>query len=403
MASPLSARTAQDLTPNELAAAVDGARAAGRAFDDLTVSNPTTAGIPYDVESILAALADPRSLRYEPAPFGLPAARAAVAEALGGPLAGADAERVVLTASTSEAYAFLFKLLCDPGDEVLVPSPSYPLFGHLAAFDDVRPVPYRLAYDGAWHLDIGSLRRAMSARTRAVLVVSPNNPTGSFLKRAELAAMEALGLPIVADEVFASYPLREDPARVTTILESTGSAPVFALGGLSKLAGLPQMKVGWIVVGGPAGAAREALARLELVADTYLSVGTPIQHALPVLLATRGPAATAIRARTLRNLAQLRSRLSLAPSVTLLDVEGGWSATLRLPRVRSETAWALTLLEEEGVLVHPGHFYDFAHEAFVVVSLLTEPAIFDAGVLRLLTRVDAEAHDAGPGSGPRGP
>jgi aspartate/methionine/tyrosine aminotransferase len=274
-----------------------------------------------------------------------------------------------------------------------VPAPSYPLFEHLATFESVRLVPYALAYDGGWHVDLPSVRSAIEPRTRAILVVSPNNPTGSYLKKDELAALAATGLPIVSDEVFARYPLRDDPTRATTALEAADTASlVFSMGGLSKLAALPQMKLAWTVIGGrDPGVVRDALARLELIADSFLSVSAPVQHALPTLLATCPTAESAIRARTRANLARLRARHATAGrAATLLDCEGGWYATVRLPRTKSEEAWALELLERDGVYVHPGHFFDFASEAYVVVSLLTPEARFDDGVARLLARVDAE-------------
>lgn len=382
--SPLpSSRSSFDLSPNRLAVALTRAREEARPILDLTESNPTRAGLPYPRATILDALSSPEALLYEPAPFGLVSAREAVAREL-----RMDPARVVLTASTSEAYAFLFKLLCDPGDEVLVPVPSYPLFEHLARLEAVRAVPYRLAYDGAWHVDVDSLRGAVTARTRAIVTVSPNNPTGSYLKRAELASIAALRLPIVSDEVFASYPLRDDPARASSALEARG-ALVFALGGLSKLAALPQMKLAWMAVGGDAPDVNDALGRLEVVADAYLSVGTPVQRALPHLLASRASVEGAIRSRTRANLALLRSRVA-GTSATPLDVEGGWYATLRVPATRSEEGWVLALLEEDGVYVHPGHFFDFEREAYLVLSLLTPEAAFAQGVDRLVTRLARE-------------
>ncbi len=354
---------------------------------DLTVSNPTTAGIPYASDEILRALADSRALAYEPEAFGLPRARAIVARELSTRGTVVDPARVVLTASTSEAYAFLFKVLCDAGDEVLVPQPSYPLFDHLAAFEGVRLVPYELSYDGQWHIDADALGRAVSKRTRAILSVSPNNPTGSYLKKNELRAMEALGLPIVSDEVFATYPLRDDPERAWTALEAS-SALVFAMGGLSKMAALPQMKLAWMVVGGPEHLVDGALARLELVADAFLSVGAPVQHALGALLASRGVAADAIRARVRTNLDVVRRAVTPTSAVTPLDVEGGWYATLRVPRTRSDEAWALSLLSNDGVYVHPGHFFDFPRDGHLVVSLLTPEDELASGIARIIARVD---------------
>jgi hypothetical protein len=381
-----SSRSSVDLSPNPLAVAMDRARAASRTVLDLTESNPTRAAR----DTILAALAHPASLVYEPATFGIPSAREAVAAELSARGPAIDASRVVLTASTSEAYAFLFKLLCDPGDEVLVPVPSYPLFEHLARLESVRAVPYRLAYDGAWHIDLASARDAVTARTRAIVTVSPNNPTGSYLKRTELTGLAALGLPIVSDEVFALYPLREDATRARSALDAGGAPLVFALGGLSKLAALPQMKLAWMAVGGEEGRVAEAMGRLEVIADAFLSLGTPVQHAVTALLESRHAAEGAIRERTRDNLAFVRSLMPGSP-VSLLDVEGGWYATLRVPRTRSELEWAVALVEEDGVHVHPGHFFDFEGEAYLVVSLLTEEATFQEAIRRLVSRVTTTA------------
>jgi alanine-synthesizing transaminase len=384
-----SSRSSFDLSPNPLAAAL--ARREGRGVLDLTTSNPTRAAIPYDREGILSALALPPSLVYEPAPFGLDAARAAVARDLSAHGPAVDPARVVLTASTSEAYAFLFKLLCDPGDEVLVPRPSYPLFEHLARLESVAAVTYRVAYDGAWHIDLPSVREAITPRTRAIVTVSPNNPTGSYLKTSELAVLGALGLPIVSDEVFARYALRDDGSRARSALEAQTQAPlVFALGGLSKLAALPQAKLAWMALGGEAARVEAALARLEVIADAFLSVGAPVQHALPALLASRGVAEQAIRDRSSANLRWLAAAVADS-AVSLLDAEGGWYATLRLPRTRGEEAWALAFLEEDGVHVYPGHFFDFEDEAYVVVSLLTPEATLREGSQRILDRVARSA------------
>ncbi len=381
-----SARSSFDLAHNALSTALDVARRTGRPVLDLTESNPTRAGLPYPAEAIVRALGAPSALVYEPASFGLPSAREAVGRHLGVP-----AERVVLTASTSEAYAFLFKLLCDPGDEVLVPVPSYPLFEHLARLENVRVAPYRIAYDGAWHIDLDSVRTAVGPRTRAIVLVTPNNPTGSFVKKDELAALAELGLPLVSDEVFAEYSLGERgaAARASSALEAQG-ALVFALGGLSKLAALPQMKLAWTVVGGDEALARPALSRLEVIADAFLSVGAPVQHALPALLSSRTAVTRAIVARTRDNLAFLRGALE-GKAASVLDVEGGWYATLRVPGTRPEEQWALSLLEQDGVYVHPGHFFDFESEAYLVTSLLTPGPVFREGIGRLVARVEHES------------
>jgi len=386
--SLLSRRTLVDDSPNALSVALAGARAAGSVILDLTVSNPTRAGIDYDTRGILDALALPGALVYEPSPFGLSEARAAVARYLSEGAATVDPSRVVLTASTSEAYAFLFKLLADPGDEVLVPRPSYPLLEHLARVEAVRCVPYRLAYDGAWHLDFSSVCAALSPRTRAIAIVQPNNPTGSLLTTSELEALSSLGLPIISDEVFASYPLDDRGASIPGAGAVRGAPLSFALGGLSKLAALPQIKLAWIAVGGDEANVSAALARLELIADTFLSVSTPAQLAAGALLHTRRRAEQSIRSRTRANLEYLR-RAVVGSAVSVLDVQAGWYATLRLPRTRTEEAWAVGFLEQDGVYVHPGHFFDFEEEAYVVASLLTPETAFAQGVTRIVRRVSA--------------
>ncbi|HET8549844.1 MAG TPA: pyridoxal phosphate-dependent aminotransferase [Bryobacteraceae bacterium] len=341
---------------------------------DLTVSNPTAAGIEYDAAAITRALADARSLRYEPEAFGLRSAREAIAAHC-----GAESERVILTASTSEAYSFLFKLLCDPGDEVLAPRPSYPLFEYLAQLESVQVLQYRLFYDHGWHIDWHDLRERVSNRTRAIITVNPNNPTGSYLRRGDLDQFAELGIPVISDEVFLPYELTAEPERVCTA-GNEHRVLTFALSGLSKLAGLPQLKLAWIIANGPAGARADALARLELIADTYLSVGTPVQLAAPVLLDTSGCVRAQIRERSRRNLQRLQP---LRP----LLVEGGWYGIVQAPRTRSEEEWVLTLLAREGVLVQPGFFYDFEREAFLIVSLLTPEDVFSEGIERLASAI----------------
>ena len=390
MPTPFSLRSERDTRPNALTLALAAERQRGASVLDLTESNPTRAGVAYESQAILAALGDPRSLTYEPEPFGLHAVRAEVAREMARGGVSVPPEHIVLTASTSEAYAFLFKLLCDPGDEVLVPAPSYPLFDLLAAFESVRLVPYRLAYDGEWHVDTDSLRRAVSPRTRAILVVSPNNPTGSYVKRSELLGMASLGLPIVSDEVFAAYPLVSDPRRALSALEAMDTL-VFALGGLSKLVLLPQMKLAWIAAGGPPARVGEALERLELIADSYLSVGTPVQHATRGLLASGETARAAVQARLRENHDTLRRLVGPASAATVLKAEGGWYAVLRLPETEPEESWVLRFLQDDKVYVHPGHFFDFPEGAHVVLSLLTPPAAFEEGLRRLVTRVDTRS------------
>jgi hypothetical protein len=380
-----SRRTSYDSQQNELALAVRARRSAGLPVCDLTQSNPTLTALPYERERLLAALGDPRALVYEPASFGLPSARAAVRVLERARGFDVPTEQIVLTSSTSEAYAFLFKVLCDPGDEVLIPQPSYPLFEHLASLESVSAVPYVLAYDGAWHIDFDSLERAVTARTRAIVLVSPNNPTGSFLKKDELARLAHLGLPLVSDEVFSEFALGADARRASSVLE-TEQTLVFALGGLSKLAALPQLKLAWTCAAGPRAPLVEALSRLELVADTFLSPNTPVQWALPEILAARAPVTLALNARIRKNFATLERVCQRSPAQALF-LEGGWYATLRLPALLSETEWVLRFLELDAVLTQPGFFYDFLDGAQIVLSLITEEPTFALGVTRIAERV----------------
>jgi aspartate/methionine/tyrosine aminotransferase len=369
-----------------LALGLAAARARGVALLDLTVSNPTTAGIPYAAGIGDALVRSSDVLRYEPLAFGLASARAAVSALWRERGLSVPEERIALTASTSEAYAVSFKLLCDAGDEVLVPAPSYPLFEHLAGLENVRVVPYRLGYDGAWFLDVNEVAARRSERSRAVVVVSPNNPTGSYLKRDELARLAALGLPIVSDEVFGEYPLVSDARRVSSVLESAQSL-VIALDGLSKLAALPQLKLAWMSLNGPEQVVAEALSRLELILDTFLSPNTPVQLALPALLESSHVARAAILERARANQKNLQTACEGTP-VSVLPAEGGWYAVLRLPDVMSDEEWALALLEA-GVLVQPGYFFEFDAAPHAVVSLLTPEATLREGAARLLECVSA--------------
>ena len=388
-----SGRTQWNLDRNPLADRVSARRAALRPFLDLTETNPTRAGLQAPLDA-LAPLSSRDALAYDPQPAGLLAAREAVATDFARRGRPVSADRVVLSASTSEAYAWLFKLLCDPGDDVLVPRPSYPLFEYLAGLESVRAVPYLLGFDGEWHLHGSALESALTPRTRAVVVVSPNNPTGSFLKRDEADALAGFaachGLAVISDEVFCDFAFGPDPRRAGSFAQD-GPALAFALGGLSKSCGLPQLKLGWTAVSGPAPLRDEALRRLEVVADTYLSVGTPVQVAAPHLLARLPELQGPIAARVARNAARLRELAGTGTAVTALSLEGGWTAVLRLPAVRSEESWVLGLLDESDVLVHPGFFFDIPGEAFVVLSLLPPPHDFDEGLQRLLDHVRARA------------
>jgi alanine-synthesizing transaminase len=381
-----SARTGWDLTPNRLSSLLEARRKRGEPVLDLTETNPTRVGIAYPPD-VLAPLAHPGALRYEPSPRGLASAREAVAADQGLRGVPVDPGRIFLTASTSEAYAWLFKLLCDPGDAVLVPRPSYPLFSYLARLESVDVLPYALSYDGQWHLSVDAVREALGARVRAVVVVSPNNPTGSYLKRAEADTLLALcaerGLAVISDEVFADYAFAPDPRRLASLARD-GPALTFSLGGLSKSCGLPQLKLAWIAVSGPEQWRAPAMERLEVVADTYLSVSTPVQRAAAALLPRRPELQRPITERVDANRNALRRRLGPGAPVTMLDAEGGWSAVLQVPATRTEDEIVARLLEEHGVLVHPGYFFDFPREAFLVLSLLPPPGTFADAVDRIL-------------------
>lgn len=388
-----SSRLPDSLAPNAVSLANARLRAAGAPLVDLTESNPTAVGIPYPPD-VLTGLADPRGARYAPEPLGLPAAREAVARECTRPGgAPVDPGRVILTASTSEAYSILFKLLCDPADEVLVPQPSYPLFDLLTSLEAVIPRTYRLEYHGAWSIDRASVEHAIGPRTRAVLVVSPNNPTGSMLRAADREWLGDLcgsrGIAIVSDEVFADYPLA--PRADASSFTGDPRALTFVLGGLSKSVGLPQVKLGWMAVSGPEPVVHDALHRLEIICDTMLSVSTPVQWAAPGLLERGHPIRSAIRDRLSANLRTLRSAVAAHPSVSLLEPEGGWSAVLRVPATISEESLVLRILEHAHAIVHPGYFFDFPHEAFMVVSLLPDPARFEAAIRRVLS-VSASGH-----------
>jgi alanine-synthesizing transaminase len=379
-----SSRFHWDLSPNRLTRLLQQKCHAGDRILDLTESNPTRAGFSYP-EEIVEALADPRALRYDPQPAGSLPTREAVCRYYAEAGHTVAPDQVLLTASTSEAYQYLFKLLADPGDEVMVPRPSYPLFEFLATMESLRVVSYPLIYNGGWAIDCDALATAVTRRTRAIVLVNPNNPTGSFFKRDELRFLQSLGLPLISDEVFADYAFAEDPNRVRTLAATTESL-AFSMSGLSKIAGLPQMKLGWIAIAGPAAARTEAKDKLEWIADTYLSVSTPMQQAAPRLLELGKGIQSQIAARVCANLAWLESAIAADSPCRTLAVEGGWYATLQVPRIRREEEWALELLAEDHVLVQPGFFFDFESEALLVLSLLTEPAVFREGCRRLLAR-----------------
>jgi len=390
-------RTDWSLAPNRLSAALQACRSRGEPVLDLTASNPTSCGFQYDRDAILRALADPAALSYSPDPRGLPTARQAVAAYYAGRGATVGVDDLFITASTSEAYSWVFRALCNPGDAVLVPAPSYPLFAFLADLADVRLLRYPLVYDHGWQIDAHALEQALTPAVRAVVVVHPNNPTGHYTGAAQarwlgdLCAARAIAL--VADEVFFDFALRGSsapgaaPPTAAFPLSFAGdsTALTFTLSGLSKISGLPQMKAAWLVVSGPERLKAQASARLEVIADTFLSPSAPAQLALPAWLALREGFQRQVRERLLRNLAELDRQLAgPAVSASRLKVEGGWYAVIRVPATRSDEDRAVDLLTTRGVYIHPGHFYDFPSDGYVVVSLLTPERDFAEGLRALL-------------------
>jgi alanine-synthesizing transaminase len=384
-------RTNWKLAPNRLAQALQRLQAAGTEIIDLTESNPTHCGLRYDEAQILSALSQPESLRYHPDPKGLRSARETVAAYYaqrGADGRRVDPDRIVLTTGTSEGYSFVFRLLCDPGDEVLVPFPSYPLFELLADVQDVKLVPYLLFYDHGWHVDMHSLQASLGTRARAVLVVHPNNPTGSYIKPAEAETLSQLcrerGLALVADEVFLDYGHGRSPRAS---FAGNEKALTFVLSGLSKICALPQMKVAWIVTSGPQELEVPARERLEVIADTYLSLSTPLQLAAPRLLAQRHAVRGQLLERIAANLAELDAQLARQQACRRLKIEGGWYAVLRVPVTGSDEELALALLERHSLLVHPGHFYDFPGDGYLVLSLIAPAEPFREGITRLLHHI----------------
>src|SRR5580698_9203336 len=415
-----SDRTNWKLTRNRLTEALEEARSSGVRVLDLTISNPTQAGLHYDEPQILQSLASPRSMDYDPQPKGLPNARSAVAayyQTQHG-IQNLDLDRLILTTSTSEGYSFVLRLLCNAGDELLVPKPSYPLFEFLADLQDVKLTPYPLIYDHGWQMDFPSMEKVVAPRTRGVVVVHPNNPTGSFVRPDEVELLnsfcKAHGLAVIADEVFLDYGLNPSgdkaPIQEEQFRSAQSAAPpkirpeprfypangqhgsfagnrevlTFTLSGLSKISALPQMKVSWVVTSGPPDEVTEAVARLEVIADTYLSMNAPIQWAVPELLRQRQSIQRQLLERVDRNLAALDRLLAGQKSCERLTVDGGWNAILRVPVTRSDEELAVELVRRKNVMVHPGHFYDFPSDGYLVLSLITLEAEFAEGVGRVL-------------------
>jgi aspartate/methionine/tyrosine aminotransferase len=385
-----AARTNWNLKTNRLSEALARHRAAGNPLLDLTASNPTTCGFHYDHHAILQALASPASLVYTPEPKGLESARRAVAAYYAE--RGDDVAQqgfiddIILTTSTSEAYSFVFRALCNPGDEILVPAPSYPLFDFLADIQDVKPVRYPLVYDYAWQIDFAALERAITPRTRAVIVVHPNNPTGHFCSAREAARLNEIcsrrQMALIADEVFLDFALAAEKPHS---FAANTSSLTFTMSGLSKISGLPQMKFAWLVACGPRELKSRALARLEVIADTYLSMNAPVQHAAPALLAQRHGFQRQLMERVRQNLAELDLQIARQKLCSRLEVQGGWYAVLRVPATRLDDDLAIALLETRNVYLHPGHFYDFPGDGHLVVSLITPQTDFRKGIEALMT------------------
>jgi len=384
-----SRRTDWKLSPNRFTQAQRELQATGREVLDLTISNPTRAELHYDAETILRALVNPQAMDYDPQPKGLRSAREAVAGYYGKQHNDIDPESIVLTTSTSEGYSYVFRLLCNVEDEILVPKPSYPLFEFLADLQDVKLVPYPLLYDHGWQIDFPSLYKAVNHRTRAVVVVHPNNPTGSFVADKERSALNQFcreyNLDLVADEVFLDY--AHDGASRATFADNR-EALTFTLSGLSKISGLPQMKLAWIVTGGTDEQVSTALARLEVIADTYLSMNAPIQLAAPALLEQRHSVQPLVLDRVRANLSELDRGLAKHKTCRRLEVEAGWYAVLRVPVTQSDEDLAIEILRKHSVLVHPGHFYDFPNDGYLIVSLITPVQDFRKGIAKVLELLD---------------
>jgi alanine-synthesizing transaminase len=375
--------------PNRLAHALDRRRSAGLPIVDLTESNPTRAGFAYP-DTLLGPLSQMRGLRYEPSALGVLEARQAIARDFARRGLSVPADRIVVTASTSEAYSNLFKLLCDPGDIVLAPRPSYPLVEHLADLDNVGIDFYSLEFHGCWSVDLDAIAGTLARkRVRAIIAVSPNNPTGSVLAPSALRQLAELAnahdVALIADEVFADFPIEN---RAFTSALSQSEALTFALGGLSKTVGLPQVKLGWIGINGPDALVSAALERLEIICDTYLSVSTPVQLAAQELFEHGAVVRVQIQKRVCDNYAALRETVAAHPACSVLPAEAGWYAVVQIPAVQPEEAFVVDLLERTGLLVHPGYFFDFEREAFLILSLLPQPTTFSPAANQLFAEIE---------------
>jgi len=379
-------RTSWNLDPNRLSEARAHHRAAGKPLLDLTTSNPTDCGFIYDSEAVLRPLSNPAALSYEPDPRGLESARCAIVAYYADRNAHLSGGDILLTTSTSEAYSFVFRTLCNPGDDLLIPAPSYPLFAFLADIQDVKLIRYPFIYDHGWQIDFPALEQIITPRTRGLIVVHPNNPTGHFAKPEEIAKLDEIcstrRMALIADEVFLDFSLNEKKPQS---FAANRGALTFTMSGLSKISGLPQMKVAWLVTTGPEPWKTQALARLEVIADTYLSMNAPVQLAIPAFLEQRHSFQAQLLTRVRKNLAGLDRQLAAQKSCSRLHLEGGWYAILRVPATRSDEDLAINLLATKNLYVHPGHFYDFPSDGYLVVSLITPEADFAEGIARLLS------------------
>ncbi len=388
-----SRRTDWHRRQNRLADCLETRRSSGKTIIDLTSSNPTECGFHYPQTPIVDAFSNPELVDYQPDPHGLISARKVVSDYYQTKGQSVDPATIFLTASSSEAYSHIFKLLCNVNDAVLVPQPSYPLFEYLAQINDVHLEYYHLIYDGGWHIDFESMRHTISSSTKAIILVNPHNPTGMFVEPSEYSEIRELAikhnLAIIVDEVFIDYPFESNPSFNQSYVTET-QVLTFTLNGLSKMLGLPQMKLGWMIVGGPPKIRQEAVSRMEILCDTFLSVNTPVQLAFPALMNATRDIHQEIARRVKANYTSLRSTIEQSAPVSVLESRGGWYGILKVPNIKSDEQWALDLLEKQGVYVFPGYFFDFGRDTFLVVSLLIEEKEFISGIQSILTFVQKE-------------
>jgi hypothetical protein len=388
-----SSRTPAELTSNKLTQIAEEKLLKKEEILDLTQSNPTSAEISYPEEEILSALTDPKALIYKPDPKGLITARQAVVDYYQQKKINLNVENIFLTASTSEAYTLLFKLLMEPGDSVLVPIPSYPLFEHLAKIECVNPISYPLYFDGDWHIDFAILATACQKNTRAIIIVNPNNPTGSFISKQDLKILinfcKENNLALISDEVFCDYIHHKNSEKVTSIA-AINEILTFSLNGLSKSAGLPQLKLGWIAINGQGEVFKRALSKLEFITDLFLSVSSPVQHALPKLLELSKEIQKQILDRVLSNYAYLKTQMHSGSVCNLLPLEAGWYVILRVPKITSEESLTIELLQKDNIIVHPGYFFDLQMEGYLVISLIVKQSAFQFAIQKLLSRIHSQ-------------